>query len=131
MCKLLEECWKLSGQAYYLTKLNFYLLVVSIFVYEVIVFIFLVVFRYVDLKACITKLPEDGFGSKMTSWPERLHIPPDRLQSIEIDAYIARKELFKAESKYWSDIISGYVRAYHWKKLRLRNVMDMKAGYGG
>ncbi|XP_002524217.2 probable methyltransferase PMT11 [Ricinus communis] len=86
---------------------------------------------YVDLKACITRLPEDGYGANITTWPARLHTPPDRLQSIQLDAYISRKELFKAESKYWYEIIAGYVRAWHWKKFKLRNVLDMKAGFGG
>ncbi|CAL1374577.1 unnamed protein product [Linum trigynum] len=86
---------------------------------------------YVDLKPCITRIPENGYGANVTAWPARLHTPPDRLQSIQMDAYISRKELFKAESKYWSEIISGYVRAWHWKQLKLRNVLDMKAGFGG
>ncbi|WCJ19670.1 S-adenosyl-L-methionine-dependent methyltransferases superfamily protein [Euphorbia peplus] len=86
---------------------------------------------YVDLKACISRLPENGYGANITKWPERLHAPPDRLQSIQMDAYISRKELFKAESKYWNEIIAGYIRAWHWKKLRLRNVLDMRAGFGG
>lgn len=64
-------------------------------------------------------------------WPERLRTSPDRLQSIQLDAYIARKELFKAESKYWNEIIESYVRALHWKKMKLRNVLDMRAGFGG
>lgn len=87
--------------------------------------------RYVDLKPCITRLPENGFGRNVTTWPARLHSPPDRLQSIQYDAYISRNELFRAESKYWNEIIESYVRVLHWKKIRLRNVMDMRAGFGG
>ncbi|KAF9609732.1 hypothetical protein IFM89_018180 [Coptis chinensis] len=87
--------------------------------------------RYKELKSCITRLPENNYGANVTTWPVRLHYPPERLQSIGIDAYISRKELFNAESKYWCDIIESYVRAYHWKKLKLRNVMDMRAGFGG
>ncbi|GMY08443.1 probable methyltransferase PMT11 [Fagus crenata] len=86
---------------------------------------------YVDLKACITRLPENGYGANVTTWPARLQTPPDRLQSIQMDAYISRNELFKAESRYWNEIIESYVRALHWKKFRLRNVMDMRAGFGG
>ncbi|KAL9262640.1 putative methyltransferase PMT10 [Drosera capensis] len=86
---------------------------------------------YVELKACITKLPENGLGADVSEWPQRLHDPPDRLQSIEMDAYISRKEIFRAESKYWKEIIQSYVNAYHWKELNLRNVMDMRAGFGG
>lgn len=84
-----------------------------------------------NLQPCITRLPENGYGGNVTKWPERLHTPPDRLQSIQIDAYISRKELFKAESKYWNEIIGSYVRAWHWKTLKFRNVLDMRAGYGG
>ncbi|KAK6145396.1 hypothetical protein DH2020_022216 [Rehmannia glutinosa] len=86
---------------------------------------------YVDLKACIARLPEEGYGSNVTAWPERLQNPPDRLQSVQIDAYISRKELFRAESRYWKEIIEGYVRALHWSKFKLRNVLDMRAGFGG
>lgn len=86
---------------------------------------------YVGLKACITQLPEKGYGANMTTWPARLHHPPDRLQSIEMDAYISRKEIFKAESKFLSETISGYVGAFRWRDFKLRNVMDMRAGYGG
>ncbi|WOH12407.1 hypothetical protein DCAR_0831910 [Daucus carota subsp. sativus] len=86
---------------------------------------------YVNLKACITRLPETGYGVNVTTWPARLQNPPDRLQSIQLDAYISRKELFKAEAKYWNEIIESYVRALHWKSFKLRNVLDMKAGFGG
>ncbi|OAY46136.1 probable methyltransferase PMT11 [Manihot esculenta] len=86
---------------------------------------------YVDLKACITQIPEDGYGANITKWPARLHTPPDRLQSIQMDAYMSRKELFKAESKYWAEIIGGYVRSWHWKKFKMRNVLDMRAVFGG
>lgn len=83
------------------------------------------------MKACITRIPEDGYGANLVKWPDRLHITPSRLKSIQMDAYMSREELFKAESKYWSEIIGGYVRAWHWKKFKLRNVMDMRAVFGG
>ncbi|KAI4384494.1 hypothetical protein MLD38_002643 [Melastoma candidum] len=86
---------------------------------------------YVDLKACISRLPDNGYGANVSNWPARLHDPPDRLQSIQIDAYVSRNELYKAESNYWNEIIESYVRALHWKNMKLRNVLDMRAGYGG
>ncbi|KAI3519964.1 hypothetical protein L1887_09184 [Cichorium endivia] len=86
---------------------------------------------YVDLKPCISRLPEDGSGANITKWPERLNNPPERLQNIKLDAYMSRKDLFKAESKYWKEIIDSYVRALRWNTYKLRNVMDMRAGYGG
>ncbi|KAL8150865.1 hypothetical protein V2J09_020673 [Rumex salicifolius] len=82
-------------------------------------------------KGCISRLPENGSGANVFTWPARLLNPPDRLQTIKFDAYISRKELFKAEYKYWDDIIEGYVRALHWKTMRLRNILDMRAGFGG
>ncbi|GAA0141153.1 methyltransferase [Lithospermum erythrorhizon] len=86
---------------------------------------------YVNLKACIARLPEDGIGANVNTWPARLQMPPDRLQSIQIDSYTSRKYLFTAESKYWNEIIQSYVRALHWKQIPLRNVLDMHAGFGG
>ncbi|KAI3817773.1 hypothetical protein L1987_11571 [Smallanthus sonchifolius] len=86
---------------------------------------------YVDLKPCITPLPDDKSGANITTWPARLHNPPERLQTITFDAFVSRKDLFKAESKYWKEIIDSYVRSLHWKKFKLRNVMDMRAGFGG
>lgn len=87
--------------------------------------------RNVNLKTCITQLPENGYGANVTTWPTRLHSPPDRLFSIKMDAELSRREIYKAESKFWHEIISGYVGAFHWKELNLRNVMDMRALYGG
>lgn len=86
---------------------------------------------YVKSKECITRLPENGYGTNITSWPARLHYPQDRLYSIKMDADMSRKELYKANSRYWNEIVRGYVVAFHIDKMNLRNVMDMKAGYGG
>ncbi|KAK4802922.1 hypothetical protein SAY86_001125 [Trapa natans] len=86
---------------------------------------------HVSLKACITPLPENGFGSNILEWPARLRNPPERLQTIDMDGHISRKDLFRAESKYWNDIIDSYIRVYHWGDLQLQNVMDMRAGFGG
>ncbi|OWM85129.1 hypothetical protein CDL15_Pgr027916 [Punica granatum] len=47
-----------------------------------------------------------------------------------MEGSISRKDMFRAESKYWNDIIDSYVRVYHWGDLQLRNVMDMRAGFG-
>ncbi|XP_020240976.1 probable methyltransferase PMT11 [Asparagus officinalis] len=86
---------------------------------------------YVNLKPCISQLPENGYGTNLTAWPARLHEPPKRLQDVEMDSYIAKNELFKAEARYWKDIVEGYIRVFRWKTLRLRNIMDMRAGFGG
>ncbi|KAF4401505.1 hypothetical protein G4B88_001699 [Cannabis sativa] len=86
---------------------------------------------YVDLKPCITRLPENGYGANVTTWPERLQTPPERLLSITMDGYISRKELLRAESQYWKETIDGYLGAYHWIEMKFRNILDMRAGFGG
>ncbi|XP_078179278.1 putative methyltransferase PMT11 [Carex rostrata] len=86
---------------------------------------------YVNLKACISRLPDNGEASNLVTWPARLNEPTKRLQSVEMDAYMAKNELFKAETRFWDDIISGFIRVFKWRKMRLRNVMDMRAGFGG
>lgn len=60
-----------------------------------------------------------------------MHEPPQRLQSVDLDAYVAKNELYKAETRYWNEIVGGYARVFRWKSLKLRNVMDMRAGFGG
>ncbi|XP_060198355.1 probable methyltransferase PMT10 [Lycium barbarum] len=85
----------------------------------------------INLKKCITQMPEKGYGANVTAWPARLHSAPDRLFSIKMDAELSRREIFKAESKFWNDIIRGYIGVFRWKELNLRNVMDMRAVYGG
>nr|GME04729.1 probable methyltransferase PMT10 [Ipomoea batatas] len=85
---------------------------------------------YVNMKACITRLPENGYGSNVTAWPARLNSPPDRLFTVKMDAILSRKEIYKADTHYMYDVVRGYIGAFHWRKFRFRNVMDMKAGYG-
>jgi len=87
--------------------------------------------RYVSLKACISRLPENAEAPTPVQWPARLMEPPKRLQGVEMDAYSSKNELFKAETKFWEDIIDGYIRVFKWRKFKLRNVMDMRAGFGG
>lgn len=87
--------------------------------------------RYVGLRPCISRLPENGYGANLTSLPARLYHPPDRLLTIKMDADISRKDIFRAETSYWNEVIDSYVRAFHWRAFRLRNVMDMRAGFGG
>nr|CAB3474799.1 unnamed protein product [Digitaria exilis] len=86
---------------------------------------------YVNLKACISRLPEIGEGLTPVQWPARLMDPPKRLQGVIMDAYLSKDVLFKAETKFWDDILEGYIRIFKWRKFKLRNVMDMRAGFGG
>ncbi|KAF3775995.1 putative methyltransferase [Nymphaea thermarum] len=85
----------------------------------------------VNLKPCISRLPENGFGGNISTWPARLHSAPDRLRTVDIDVKIAHKEHFRADSNYWKYIVRGYVRAFRWGSSSIRNVLDMRAGFGG
>ncbi|KAI3905353.1 hypothetical protein MKX01_040044 [Papaver californicum] len=86
---------------------------------------------YVGLEACISRLTENGYGTNITTWPNRLDSIPDRLYSIRLDFQISRGELFKAENEYWKKMLISYLRSYHWERKPFRNVMDMRAGFGG
>ncbi|CAM8969620.1 unnamed protein product [Rhodiola kirilowii] len=86
---------------------------------------------YADLKTCITRIPEKGYGANVSMWPMRLYNPPDRLETINIEASIARKELYKAESQYGDEIVGSFHKVIRWKKLQFRNILDMRAGFGG
>ncbi|KAK2377010.1 putative methyltransferase PMT3 [Trifolium repens] len=44
---------------------------------------FLCQFWHVNIKACISPLPENGYGANLTKWPARVQTSPDRLQSIK------------------------------------------------
>lgn len=91
----------------------------------------LVLCRRVNTKKCIARLPEDGSGANVTSWPARLHSLPSRLFSIKTDSDVSRKQLYRADSLYWNAIVDGYVSVFKINEVKIRNVMDMRAGYGG
>ncbi|XP_024535161.1 probable methyltransferase PMT11 [Selaginella moellendorffii] len=86
---------------------------------------------YVPMKACISPLPGNGLGRNITTWPSRLSLPPERLKAVNSDALQAKPEVFLAEQRYWTAIVEGYLRGLGLKKEDIRNVMDMRAGYGG
>ncbi|XP_059669722.1 probable methyltransferase PMT23 isoform X2 [Cornus florida] len=85
---------------------------------------------YVHLDDCISPLPTDNMGDKGSwpaPWPKRLRSKPPRL-STEQNA----EEVFHEDTKHWSALVSEvYLEglAINWS--RVRNVMDMNAGYGG
>jgi hypothetical protein len=50
----------------------------------------------IGLKACISRLLENGEPATPVQWPARLMEPPKRLPGVEMDAYSSKNELFKA-----------------------------------
>ncbi|PSS30236.1 Methyltransferase [Actinidia chinensis var. chinensis] len=90
----------------------------------------------VPLQACIHKVPVDA-ADRGSRWPElwsaRLDKPPYWLLSSQIGVYgKAAPDDFNADYKHWQRVVSqSYVNGMgiNWKNVR--NVMDMKAIYGG
>ena len=88
------------------------------------------------LQACMHKVPVDA-TERGSRWPElwsaRLDKPPYWLLSSQIGVYgKAAPEDFNADYKHWQRVVSqSYVNGMgiNWKNVR--NVMDMKAIYGG
>ncbi|KAG0610431.1 hypothetical protein M758_7G064800 [Ceratodon purpureus] len=91
---------------------------------------------YVAMKACIHKLPTTE-GARATSWPAewppRVDSTPSWLSPSEKGIYgNPVVEEFRADSEHWKRIIEkSYLQGLGINWSSIRNVMDMKAGYGG
>ncbi|XP_010264561.1 PREDICTED: probable methyltransferase PMT23 isoform X2 [Nelumbo nucifera] len=85
---------------------------------------------YTPLDSCLLPLSAAGSLSDHnwpTHWPVRLSSKPPSL-SMEPSA----EKLFYEDSKYWSALVSDvYLNGLGIDWLRIRNVIDMNAGYGG
>ncbi|KAG0572375.1 hypothetical protein KC19_VG090000 [Ceratodon purpureus] len=86
---------------------------------------------YVPLQPCITLLPENGLGGYLLEWPTRLSTPPRRLETVVMDAGIAKPQVFKSDHRYWHAIVKSYLRGLGLHQEEFRNIMDMRAMYGG
>ncbi|CAN1234622.1 Probable methyltransferase PMT24 [Linum perenne] len=89
----------------------------------------------VPLEACMHKVPEDESvrGSKWPEqWPQRLESPPYWLKS-QVGVYgKAGPEDFVADYNHWKNVVSqSYLNGMGINWGSVRNVMDMKAVYGG
>ncbi|MBA0811314.1 hypothetical protein Gohar_003228 [Gossypium harknessii] len=90
----------------------------------------LVLSLYEPLSYCISRLPVDRMGNLLrwsTPWPQRLSSKPPSLPS-EPDA----EDIFIEDTKHWAALVSEvYLDGLAISLGRIRNVMDMNAGYGG
>ncbi|CAN1130408.1 Probable methyltransferase PMT24 [Linum perenne] len=89
----------------------------------------------VPLEACMHKVPEDESvrGSKWPEqWPKRLEKAPYWLKS-QVGVYgKAGQEDFVADLKHWKNVVSqSYLTGMGINWASVRNVMDMRAVYGG
>ncbi|XVF24172.1 hypothetical protein REPUB_Repub13aG0104500 [Reevesia pubescens] len=85
---------------------------------------------YEPLSYCISRLPVDSKGNLLSwpaPWPQRLSSKPSSLPS-EPDA----EDIFNEDTKHWAALVSDvYLDGLAINWARIRNVMDMNAGYGG
>ncbi|XP_039009396.1 probable methyltransferase PMT26 [Hibiscus syriacus] len=88
----------------------------------------------VSLKTCMHKVPVDASerGSKWPEpWPARLEKSPYWLLSSHVGVYgKAAPEDFASDYEHWKRVVQSY-RKMGLKWSSIRNVMDMKAVYGG
>lgn len=80
---------------------------------------------YTPLDGCISKIPKANTWP--TPWPQRLKSKP---KSLPTDPDSER--IFSEDTKHWSELVKNFYiggLGVNWSKVR--NVMDMNAGYGG
>ncbi|KAL1204061.1 putative methyltransferase PMT26 [Cardamine amara subsp. amara] len=90
----------------------------------------------VPLQACMHTAPEDKTqrGSQWPEqWPERLEKPPFWLSSSQTGVYgKAAPEDFSADYEHWKRVVTkSYLKGLGINWASVRNVMDMRAVYGG
>ncbi|KAF0895617.1 hypothetical protein E2562_013922 [Oryza meyeriana var. granulata] len=90
----------------------------------------------ISLQSCVHRLPTDPAirGSQWPEeWPLRLEKPPYWLKNSEAGVYgKPAAEDFQADYEHWKQVISNsYMNGLGIDWSAVRNVMDMKAVYGG
>ncbi|KAG0559053.1 hypothetical protein KC19_10G075100 [Ceratodon purpureus] len=91
---------------------------------------------YVPMNSCIHKLPTTD-GARATSWPAdwplRVESTPSWLSTADKGIYGKPvTEDFRSDTEHWKRIIEkSYLQGLGIQWGSIRNVMDMKAGYGG
>ncbi|KAJ0646752.1 putative S-adenosyl-L-methionine-dependent methyltransferase [Helianthus annuus] len=92
--------------------------------------------RYVPLQICMHKVPskETERGSQWPEvWPARLQKPPYWLNKNPLGIYgKPTPKDFEADYEYWKRVVSNtYMHGLGVNWSNVRNVMDMRAVYGG
>ncbi|XWS33137.1 hypothetical protein CRYUN_Cryun22dG0053000 [Craigia yunnanensis] len=89
----------------------------------------------VPLQTCMHKVPVDASerGSQWPEqWPARLEKSPYWLLSSQVGVYgKAVPEDFAADNEHWKRVVKSYIRGMGINWSSVRNVMDMRAVYGG
>ncbi|XWS44687.1 hypothetical protein CRYUN_Cryun15aG0069000 [Craigia yunnanensis] len=89
----------------------------------------------VPLQTCMHKVPVDASerGSQWPEqWPARLEKSPYWLLSSQVGVYgKAAPEDFAADNEHWKRVVKSYINGMGINWSSVRNVMDMRAVYGG
>ncbi|XP_042484761.1 probable methyltransferase PMT24 [Macadamia integrifolia] len=90
----------------------------------------------VPLQACMHKIPGDTSerGSQWPDlWPARLNKPPYWLKSSQVGVYgKAAPDDFTSDNEHWKRVVTkSYLNGMGISWSSVRNVMDMRAVYGG
>lgn len=93
-------------------------------------------FRYVPLQACMHRAPteENVRGSEWPDkWPRRLQTPPYWLNRSQMGIYgKPAPEDFAADYEHWKHVVGKtYLSGLGISWSDVRNIMDMRAVYGG
>ncbi|URD95427.1 hypothetical protein MUK42_29256 [Musa troglodytarum] len=91
---------------------------------------------YIPLKPCMHRVPVDG--SERASrwpkeWPHRLQVPPYWLNSSQMGIYGKPAPVdFTSDYEHWKRVVAkSYLTGFGIRWSNVRNVMDMRAVYGG
>uniref|UniRef100_A0A7I4DJH1 Methyltransferase n=1 Tax=Physcomitrium patens TaxID=3218 RepID=A0A7I4DJH1_PHYPA len=88
---------------------------------------------YVNMTTCLHKIPD----TKRTEWPEewplRVKVAPKWLSEKDTGIYgKAAPEDFRVDTEHWNNVVNKtYLTGLGMDWTTIRNVMDMRAGYGG
>ena len=92
-------------------------------------------YRNVPLQTGMHKVPVDASerGSQWPEqWPARLEKSPYWLLSSQVGVYgKAAPEDFAADYEHWKRVVKSYINGMGINWSSVRNVMDMRAVYGG
>ncbi|KAF3332283.1 putative methyltransferase PMT24 [Carex littledalei] len=91
---------------------------------------------YIPLKTCMHKIPtneSDRGSSWPQDWPRRLQDPPYWLSNSQASIYgKPPNEDFSTDTEHWKRVVTkSYLSGFGINWSRVRNVMDMRAVYGG
>ncbi|GMY12158.1 probable methyltransferase PMT27 [Fagus crenata] len=91
---------------------------------------------YVPLQSCMHRVPVDNAerGTKWPeAWPRRLQTPPYWLNSSQMGIYgKPAPQDFATDHEHWKEVVSKtYLTSLGISWSNVRNVMDMRAVYGG